>query len=109
VRRSRVRFDAIQDGSFAFRAFAEPVDADAPLSRMTAVYDVTGIVTPHGDVAEVHMVRGRITQPALRDFDAMLRSRGFRLMIWERHREDGTIKRVVRRLDGAVRITREIT
>lgn len=97
---SLVRLDPLQH-VFELRAYGIPVDTSAPLSKMRMPYTVTGIVTVSGGVATVSMVTGTITRPGLRDFDNRLRAMGVTKVVWERHREDGTIKYVTRALECA--------
>ena len=47
-------------------------------------------------VAVVEMVRGEISNSALKDFEAKLRGMGVSRFTWERHKADGTVKNVAK-------------
>lgn len=96
---TRVRLDSLQH-VFQLRAYADPVDAALPLDAMRAPYTVTGIVSVVGDCASVDMVMARqeITREALADLDDALRDMGVKRVLRERHRPDGEIKSVERRI-----------
>lgn len=92
---SRVRLDPLRH-IYELRAYAEPVDTSKPLSEMTRPYVVVGIVTIVAGVAVVEMVRGEISNAALKDFEAKLRDMGVSHFTWERHKADGTVKNVAK-------------
>jgi len=91
-----VRFDPA--GGLTLRAYTELVDTSAPLHAMTKEFSATAHVTIAGDTAEVTGLHGVVSRHAYRDFERQLRLRGIRRVFWERHREDGTVKLVVRNL-----------
>lgn len=94
---SRVRLDPLRH-IYELRSFPCRIDQSKPLSSMVAIYDVTGLVTIVEDMAVIEMVRGEISMPALRDFEEALKSKGVKYMKWERHRPDGSVKYVKRRI-----------
>lgn len=94
---SRVRLDPLRH-IYELRAYAEPVDTTKPLSEMTRPYVVVGIVTIVAGVAVVEMVRGEISNAALKDFQDTLKDMGVHQFTWERHKADGTVKNVVREI-----------
>lgn len=96
---SHVRLDSLRH-VFQLRAYATPIDATSPLEAMRQPYIVTGIVTVVSDTASVDMViaRSEITREALADLDDALRAMGVCRVIWERHRENGEVKQVERRI-----------
>lgn len=78
------------------RAYDEPVDTNTPLAAMTKEYEALATVAVAGDTAEVLGLKGVVARAAYRDFEAQLRARGITRVFWERHREDGSIKRILR-------------
>lgn len=97
-RPSRVRLDPIPDGSLALRGYQDPGDPSTPLDDERRDYDVVGVVTISGEVAEIQLTKGEIPAAAWPDFDAALHARGVRVARWTRHRKAGQNKPVERRI-----------
>lgn len=97
-RPSRVRLDPIPDGSLALRGYQDPGDPNTPLDDERRAYDVVGVVTISGEIADVQLTKGEIPAAAWPDFDDELYARGVRVARWTRHRANGTNKPVERRI-----------
>lgn len=96
---SRVRLDPIPNGSYALRAYAEPGDPSVPLDDERRDYTVVGVVTIYGDLAEVQATKGEIPREAWDDLDNWMRAHHVRAMRWKRHRANGSVKPVERRIN----------
>jgi hypothetical protein len=100
-RASRVRLDPIPDGSLGLRAYQEPGDPSTPIDDERRDYDVVGVVTIVGEVAEIQLTKGEIPAAAWPDFDDELYARGVRVARWTRHRKTGPNKPVERRITSS--------
>lgn len=85
---SCVRLDAVESVLIA-RAYAEPVDTDAPLRDMTALYVAVATVTVAGDTAYVQALHGEMSRAMHRDFRAQMAALGVHRILWRRQTDRG--------------------
>lgn len=78
-----IRLDPVEHVLIA-RAYAEPIDASAPLDTMTTPYVAVATITIAGDTAYIQALHGEMTHMIHREVRARLADQGVTRMLWRR-------------------------